>query len=213
METLIETAPLPFHQGSDEALIDRAFLGDQIAFEALVDRYSTSLFTFVRRRIGDEGLREDIVQAVFLQLYLSLPQLHHHLSYTRSTTPLRAWLFRVAANRCIDEGRRRHPLYFSEIRSPVFGAGEMLEEPSPEENMIDPAPLPEEVAELWDLQDALRAAIEALPMKFRTIVMLRYTEELTFKEIGDRLHMPENTVKTYFQRARPLLRASLAACA
>jgi RNA polymerase sigma-70 factor (ECF subfamily) len=119
----------------------------------------------------------------------------------------------VAANRCIDEGRRKHPLHFSDIRSISFDAGDAQEDASPEERVVDPSPLPEEAAERQDLQEALRSAIEALPGKFRTIVLLRYTEELTFKEIGHRLQMPENTVRTYFQRARPLLRASLNACA
>jgi RNA polymerase sigma factor (sigma-70 family) len=221
METLLlEKNALSDHQGSDTnyrqvsdgSLIDRAFLGDQAAFEHLVSRYSSALFTFVRRHTSD-GLVEDIVQSVFLQLYLSLPQLYQNLSYTRSAMPLRSWLFRVAANRCIDEGRRKHPLHFSDIRSMGFNMGDTQEEASPEENIVDPSPLPEEAAERQDLQSALRSAIDALPVKFRSIVLLRYTEELTFKEIGHRLHMPENTVKTYFQRARPLLRASLNVCA
>ena len=221
METLlVEKNALSYHQGSDTvyypgsdgSLIDRAFLGDQAAFESLVSRYSPALFAFVRRHTSD-GQVEDIVQSVFLQLYLSLPQLYQNLSYTRSAMPLRSWLFRVAANRCIDEGRRKHPLHFSDIRSIGFDSGDAPEDASPEETLVDPSPLPEEAAELQDLQSALRSAIEALPVKFRTIVLLRYTEELTFKEIGHRLHMPENTVRTYFQRARLLLRASLNACA
>jgi RNA polymerase sigma-70 factor (ECF subfamily) len=119
----------------------------------------------------------------------------------------------VAANRCIDEKRRKHPLHFSDIRFMSFDVGEVQEEASLEEYLADPSPLPEEEVERHDLQAALRSAIDALPGTFRRIVWLRYTEELTFKEISSRLQMPENTVRTYFQRARPLLRASLSACA
>jgi RNA polymerase sigma factor (sigma-70 family) len=220
METLLgEKNALSYHQGSDTmyypgsdgSLIERAFLGDQAAFESLVSRYSPALFAFVRRHTSD-GQVEDIVQSVFLQCYLSLPQLSQKLSSTRSALPLRSWLLRVAANRCIDEGRRKHPLHFSDIRSIGFDSRYMQEDASPEESIVDPSPLPEEAAERQDLQDVLRSAIESLPVRFRTIVLLRYTEELTFNEIGYRLHMPENTVRTYFQRARPLLRASLNAC-
>jgi RNA polymerase sigma factor (sigma-70 family) len=201
-----------YRQESDGSLIDRATLGDQAAFEHLVSRYSPSLLAFVRRHISEEQV-EDIVQSVFLQLYLSLPQLSQNFSYRRSVMPLRPWLFRVAANRCIDEGRRKHPLHFSDVRSMVSSANDMQEDASPEESLVDPSPLPEEEAERQGLQLALRSAIEALPGKFRSIVWLRYTEELTFKEIGHRLQMPENAVRTYFRRARPLLRASLTACA
>ena len=91
--------------------------------------------------------------------------------------------------------------------------GDKQEEASPEEHLADPSLLPEEEVERQELQAALRSAIDALPGKWRHIVWLRYTEELTFQEIGQRLQMPENTVRTYFQRARPLLRASLSACA
>lgn len=156
---------------------------------------------------------EDIVQSVFLQLYLSLPQLSQHLSYTRSALPLRSWLLRVAVNRCIDEARRKNPLHFSQVQLSGFNTGEENEEHSPEESLVDPSPLPEEAVEQQDLQKALRAAIDGLPLRFRRIVLLRYTEELTFKEIAQRLHMSEHTVRTYFRRARPLLYASLVACA
>ena len=213
METQVEEAANSLEQGSDSVLIEKALLGDQAAFEALVHRYRVSLFAFVRRRMLNNGQAEDIVQSVLLQLYLSLPQLHQHLSFTRSAMPLRSWLFRVAANRCIDESRRKHPLHFSEINASAIDLAEAQEEASPAEKIVDPAPLPEEATEQRDLQYAVHTAIQALPTKFRAIVSLRYTEDLTFKEIGYRLHMPENTAKTYFRRALPLLRASLAECA
>jgi RNA polymerase sigma factor (sigma-70 family) len=74
----------------------------------------------------------------------------------------------------------------------------------------DPCPLPEEIAEHHDVQDRLLSAIKCLPPKFRSVVFLRYTRQLTFPEIGKALGMPEATAKTYFSRAKPLLRASLA---
>ena len=125
---------------------------------------------------------------------------------------LQAWLFRVAASRCIDEGRRRRPLRFSEIRISSLRMGEAQEEIALEESLIDLSPQPEEVAERHDLQEALLTAIDALPGKFRCIVLLRYTEELTFQEIAHRLQMRDGTVRTYFQRARLLLCTSLTAC-
>ena len=76
--------------------------------------------------------------------------------------------------------------------------------------MPDTRPLPDEIAERHDLQSALRQAIEALPPKFRSVVLLRYAGQLSFSEIGKTLNMPEATAKTYFQRARPLLRNALA---
>ena len=59
------------------------------------------------------------------------------------------------------------------------------------------------------MQEILQEAIAELPPKFRAVVLLRYTAQLSFAEMGHALHMPEATAKTYFQRAKPLLRAML----
>ena len=69
--------------------------------------------------------------------------------------------------------------------------------------------LPEELAEQSDLQQRLQEAIQTLPLKFRSVVLLRYAGQLSFSEIGQTLSMPEATAKTYFQRAKPLLRTAL----
>jgi len=83
------------------------------------------------------------------------------------------------------------------------------EELSPLAAIPDNGPLPEELAEQSDLQYRLQDAIQTLPIKFRSVVLLRYAGQLSFSEIGQTLNMPEATAKTYFQRAKPLLRTAL----
>ena len=100
--------------------------------------------------------------------------------------------------------RRKRAIHFSELE-----AGNDEDDLSPLAIMPDTRPLPDELAERHDLQQALRKAIESLPPKFRSVVLLRYAGQLSFSEIGRTLNMPEATAKTYFQRARPLLRAAL----
>ena len=182
---------------SDGILAQQSIAGDQRAFEILVQRYSTPLFNFICRFLGDYDQACDILQQVFLQLYISLPNL-------RTGDPLKAWLFQVARNRCLDELRRKHAIHFSELE-PVSDDDEM----SPLATMPDTDPLPEELAERRDLQQCLQKAIQTLPPKFRSVVLLRYAGQLSFSEIGQALKMPEATAKTYFQRAKPLLRAAL----
>ena len=58
---------------TDDVLVQQAHLGDQSAFEILVDRYSASLFLLICRLLRDEYLAHDVLQHVFLQLYRSLP--------------------------------------------------------------------------------------------------------------------------------------------
>jgi len=182
---------------SDGVLARQTLDGDQYAFESLVRRYSTPLFNFIFRFLGDYDQACDILQHVFIQLHTSLPTL-------RTDKPLKAWLFQVARNRCLDELRRKHAIHFSELESVNDD-----EELSPLAAIPDGGPLPEELAEQSDLQQHLQEAIKTLPAKFRSVVLLRYAGQLSFSEIGHALNMPEATAKTYFQRAKPLLRAAL----
>src|SRR5437016_14328398 len=93
---------------TDGMLVRRALAGNQDAFAILVKRYDTPLFNFIRHCLGDYDLACDISQQVFLQLYISMPTL-------RTGEPLKAWLFQVARNRCLDELRRKKAVHFSEL--------------------------------------------------------------------------------------------------
>ncbi|QBD78119.1 sigma-70 family RNA polymerase sigma factor [Ktedonosporobacter rubrisoli] len=184
---------------TDGVLVKQTLAGDQQAFEMLVRRYNSPLFNFICHCLGDYDMACDILQQVFLQLYISMPTL-------RTGEPLKAWLFQVARNRCLDELRRKRAIHFSELESSNDD-----DDLSPLAIMPDTRPQPDEIAEHHDLQHTLRRAIESLPPKFRSVVLLRYAGQLSFSEIGKTLNMPEATAKTYFQRARPLLRTALAA--
>ena len=188
----------PSHEITDGMLVKQTLAGDQSAFEMLVKRYNTGIFNFICHMLNDYDLASDVSQQVFVQLYISMPTL-------RTGEPLKAWLFQVARNRCLDELRRKRAIHFSELE-----ASNDEDDLSPLAIMPDEGPLPDEIAERSDLQQKLRAAIDALPPKFRSVVLLRYTSQMSFSEIGRTLNMPEATAKTYFQRARPLLRASMA---
>ncbi len=189
----------------DRALLEQACASDQGAFEVLVERYQETLYRFATRRV-DKELARDVMQFVWLQFYLAMPSLLENPMIVRDNSSLKAWLFCITRNRCIDEMRRgrRRPHLFSEL---YINADE--EEMPLLGDLLDDAPLPEEQAEQHDDQTQLRKAIEMLPPKYRAIVWLRYTQEMSFGEIGRKLHMPSNTVKTYFHRARPQLCAVL----
>jgi len=182
---------------TDDILIQQAHFGDQGAFEILVDRYSSLLYLLISQLVRDEHLAYDILQHVFLQLYRSLPTL-------KKGGTIKAWLSQVARNRSIDELRRRRPILFSEID--LFPDED---EYSPLSTFLDSDLLPEEQVELLELRQQILEAIETLPSRYRAIVLLRYTDQLSFREIGQALSIPESTAKTYFSRARNHLRTIL----
>jgi len=188
---------------SDRLLIEHACAGDDAAFAILVQRYHGQVYRLVCACLdGDEA--DDVVQFVWVQFYRFLSTLQSNPPSRWSETSLRSWLLRVARNRCLDERRwrKRHSQFF-------FSA---LQDAGEEEVLTalpDPTPLPEEQAEQQEEQERLCAAIRMLPPRARTIVWLRYTEELSFSDIGCRLQIPTSVVKTAFYRACAKLRASL----
>jgi RNA polymerase sigma-70 factor (ECF subfamily) len=199
MQTQQFTMPVDMTALSDACLAQQALAGDQRAFEIMVHRYSTPLFNFICHFLGDYDQACDVLQQVFMRFFTSLPKLG-------TGDPFKPWLFQVARNCCVDElrRRRRYAIQFSQLES------------ENDENDIsflneipDTSPLPEDLAERHDLQQVLNQAIQSLPPKFRAVVLLRYTSQLSFAEIGRTLNMPEATAKTYFHRAKVLLRKVL----
>jgi RNA polymerase sigma-70 factor (ECF subfamily) len=183
---------------TDNELVQQTLAGDESAFEILVERYHAVLNSWVYQILRNRYQVDDVLQYVFLQLFLSLATLHTDRS-------LKAWLFRVAHNRCVDELRRMRPISFSELTV----SEDVEDEFVPFEFIPDPGPLPEEMAERHELQQRVLRAIRALPSRLRSVVFLRYTSQKSFSEIGQMLNIPEATAKTYFNRAKPFLRSAL----
>ena len=100
--------------------------------------------------------------------------------------------------------RRQRVIHFSELEG-----GNNEEEWSLVALIQDTQPLPEEVIEHDDFTQELRHAIQGLPLTYRSVVLLRCLYDMSFREIAQTLKMPDATVKTYFYRARPRLRAAL----
>jgi len=181
----------------DEELARRAARADHRAFEQLVLRYQRRLINFAYRMLGDREDAADAVQQAFVQAHAKLPR-------ARLDLPLQPWLFRITRNSCIDRIRARGNLTLSRL-------SDDNDDGSPVLSLPDTDPLPDELLERQDMERLLAGAIASLPERYRAVVALRYTSDLTFAEIGQALNIPENTAKAFFQRAKALLRVHLAA--
>jgi RNA polymerase sigma-70 factor (ECF subfamily) len=193
-------SPSHWCEFSDGVLVHEVLAGNQDAFEALVERYHTMLYRFIYHHLGEYDQACDVLQQVFLKLYIALPTLP-------TGEQLKPWLFRVAQNCCRDELRKRRRRRVTLFSAMEWQAEE--EEMAPLATIPDNRPLPEEIAEYHDLQATLQQAIQALPTKFRSVVLLRYLYQCSFSEIGQALEMPMTTAKTYYYRACSKLRTSL----
>ena len=180
----------------DGQLIHAVLQGDEHAFEALIWRYAPGLFRYITARLGDYDFACDVLQQVWVQLYLSLPSLHQQHS-------LRPWLVQVTRHKIADEVRRKRWVPFSELDQ--TDETQLLRIPSPS------TLLPEEHVASQELRNQLNHAIATLPTRYRQVVTLRYLAQLPFAEISRLIGIPPATVKTQCQRAKLLLQAALRA--
>ena len=144
------------------------------------------VFSIARRIVRDSSLAEEVAQDVFLALYDELPRL-------ASEDHVVHWLRRVTVHRAIDEARRQ-------LSRPQDHAAISFTDPG----VAEPAAVARE-RDPW-LEEKLRQKIAALPLVPRTVIILRYQEELMPEEIAELLNMPIATVKSHLQRALKVLR-------
>ena len=142
-----------------------------------------SVWRLALAQTGSKEDAEDVYQDVFLRLAQSATEFS-------SQEHLKAWLLRVAVNRCHDVARLRS-------RRPAVPLDSMPFEPS------DAGPLsPDEVRALWE-------AVGELPESMRVVIHLYYQEGYSGKEIAGLLGLEPSTVRTRLQRARAQLKTSL----
>lgn len=177
---------------SDEQLVAKFLRGDKESFVELVSRYSKPIYNLAYRFTGDIDDANDLVQEVFTRAYKSLPK-------SKIDLPFRPWIYKIATNLCINWAKKKKPVSFSQLE------GDDLQE-SILKQIPDEKPPPSELFDQRNLQEILQKAILKLPIKYQSVVILRYAQELTFEEIANILELPLGTVKTHFFRAKKLLK-------
>ena len=163
------------------------------AFEALVERYQGLVKLVAFRHSGSEADSEDAAQEAFVRAYFSLPSL-------RDPSSFKSWLLRIASNVARDIARRRG-------RRPAVS----LEEEAAGEGMERSgatATAPEELTQR-ELRMRIVSAIESLPEEYRQVAVLRYLEDLSYKEMAGRLGLREDTLRKRIHRANGMLREKL----
>ncbi len=181
----------------DEAdLIARARSGDLAAFNVLVERCQGAVYNLCLRMLGSAPAAEDVAQETFISAYRSLGRFRDGA--------FRSWLFRIAANACYDELRRRRSRPAVSLERGARGEDD--ERPV---DMASPAPGPAEQLETAELGRVLQAAISSLPSDQRLAVVLRDVQGLEYAEIAAVMDVSLGTVKSRLNRARLRLRTLL----
>jgi RNA polymerase sigma-70 factor (ECF subfamily) len=182
----------------DAALMVRFRAGEERAFDALVEKFQGPVFNYVLRHVGNMDDAEDIAQNVFVQVARSAGRY-------KPTARFTTWLFTIARNLCLNEYRRRqrHPL-----QSLEQGASNDPEAEPPQYADPSARPAHDELVER-EFQSRVLAAIQRLPEKQRTAVMLCRYEELPYEDIATVLGVSVGATKSLLHRAREALRAEL----
>lgn len=165
--------------------------GDATAFPALMAAYRRPVYGFLVRGGVAESDRDDLFQSIFLKIHGAAE------SYDPSR-PLAPWLFTIVANSLRNHFRSKAAALPA---SPQEDPGETA----------DPAADPERIAAARETVAWLEAAIHALPLAQREVLLLVTVAGLGQQDTAEALEMPLNTVKTHLRRARLALAAELAA--
>jgi len=178
---------------SDEELISRFQDGDEYAYVELVNRYQDRLMNFTYRFFGDMGDAEDVVQDTFMKLYT-------HKHYYRNIAKFSTWIYTIASNLAKTELRKRK-------RRPQTHISQMGLE-GQDWDVPDEDKTNEEIEGRYNESEIQRAMLK-LPLHFRTAVIFRDIQELSYEEISNILDVPLGTVKSRINRARLQLQEEL----
>lgn len=167
---------------SDETLIERTLQGDLAAFERLVERHRGIVFRVATRIVGPDDA-EDVSQDAFLRAF-------HRLGQYRGAATFRTWLLQITQNTALNTLTRAR-------RRPT----EMVDD-SPEAADRDPVRQPVTELERRERQHRLELKLRTLRPEYRSLLVLRDLEGLSYSEISDVLEMPLGSVKGRLHRAR-----------
>jgi RNA polymerase sigma-70 factor (ECF subfamily) len=180
----------------DKRLINQALAGDRQAFSEIVERYKHKIYQLAYRMLGNRLEAEDVGQETFLRVFANLSR--YDQSHKFST-----WIYRIATNLCIDRLRKRKLTY--SLDQEVAGTeGLDLYSQIPDEQKT-----PEAEVITIELQQEVQQAMDQLPIQYKSIMNLRYIEDLSLQEISELVDLPVSTIKTRIHRGREALRKLL----
>ena len=180
---------MPHGPQDEAALVAEAIEGSELAFRTLVERYQRPVFSLVLRMVRDHGIAEDVTQEVFVKAWMALSRYDPRRRFA-------SWLLKIASNAAIDQLRRKK-LPTTPIETSDTDQSSILDRIEDERSES-----PDTLVKRRELSSALEAAVAALRPEYRLVVLLRFREELPYKDIAEATGMPLGTVKTNLRRAR-----------
>jgi RNA polymerase sigma factor (sigma-70 family) len=162
---------------ADAELVVSALAGSPAAFDTLVSRHHAGIFNLALHYLRDREEANDLAQLVFMRAYQHLRSFRRDRSFTR-------WILTITRNAALDALRRRRRPETLELLQPTSL-------PGPEDAFIQ-----------RDDAYRVRAAVDALPERFRAAITLHYFAGLNYRESAEALGVPLGTIKTLISRGK-----------
>jgi RNA polymerase sigma-70 factor (ECF subfamily) len=182
---------------NEKVLVERARNGDIEAFEKLIEGCQKKVFNITFRMIGNYDDANELAQEVFLKAFRSIKKF-------KGDSLFSTWIYKVTANVCLDEIRRRKNKFTLSLDEEVeYGDGELKRQ------IPDNAPTPDVEVETNQIKEVVNKSIQELPEDYKSIIILRDIQGLSYDEISKIFDCPEGTVKSRINRARQALKKIL----
>lgn len=172
----------------ENAWVRESLEGNQESFSRLVEAYQRPVYNLTYRMLGNAQEAEDAAQETFLRAFSRLQQYKPEHKFS-------TWILSIANNHCIDRLRKRRATFVSIDDNPVL------------QNLEDDAPLPERTALRREHSREIQTLLEELDPDYRTPLILRHWEELSYDEIAETMGITVSAVKSRLFRARQKMAA------
>lgn len=182
---------------SDQDLIAAILAGDEAAFADLVDRYKDRLYRLLGRYCRDPVECEDLLQEVFLKVFRKLDTFQHESAFY-------TWVYRIAVNAATDHVSRASYRRLRLVEDDAVFDGSSFQGAELREQQSPAAPLMQS-----EMAAITRSIVAELPEKYRTVLVLREFEDLSYTEIAEVLQCNLGTVESRLFRARQRFRQIL----
>jgi len=187
---------------ADDEVVAAVLAGDRDRFRILVERYQGRLVRALMGFCGSADDAEEVAQEAFLRAFVALAAFRPEL-------PFYPWLHAIARNAAISRAARARRFPTVPLDEPV-GEGEPAGGDR-DARLADPADGPEALAEQRDARAAFWCAVRKLPEEFRSVLIMRLVDDMSYVEIVEATGLPIGTVKSRLARARDRLATLLAA--
>ncbi|MGA2712906.1 MAG: sigma-70 family RNA polymerase sigma factor [Bryobacteraceae bacterium] len=183
----------------DHRLISSLQAGDEEAYEQLIERFQSPVYNLAYRLLNDQADASDVAQEVFLKIF-------RNVGSFRGDSSLRTWVYRIAVN----ESHNRRRWLFRHRRGET-GIEENFEDSETRAKpLMDSGETPFDFTMNREARALLEEALAAVSPVFRTALVLREIEDMSYEEIADILEVSIGTVKSRIVRGREALRRNLA---